>query len=107
MAIELTSPLHASRLAPHPAAAVASEVRAAQATQAPPEIQHTVTQMNTLTQAMNHRLTFSVDHDTNDVIVKVIDADTDKVIREMPAVELQKLHKSIKDAVGLLINKLI
>ena len=63
--------------------------------------------MNTLSQVINHRLTFSVDHDTNDIIVKVIDADTEKLIREMPAVELQKLHKSIKDAVGLLINKLI
>jgi flagellar protein FlaG len=103
MAIELMSPIHTSQVAFQALQRPVVEPKAAPAT----EIQHTVTQMNTLSQVINHRLTFSVDHDTNDIIVKVIDADTEKVIREMPAVELQKLHKSIKDAVGLLINKLI
>jgi len=73
----------------------------------PKEIQHAVAQMNELAKAMNHRLSFSVDDETHDVIVKVIDVETDKVIRELPPAELQKLHKSIKEAVGLLINKLI
>jgi len=73
----------------------------------PKEIQHAVAQMNELAKAMNHRLSFSIDNETHDVIVKVVDAETDKVIRELPPAELQKLHKSIKEAVGLLINKLI
>jgi flagellar protein FlaG len=103
MAIELMSPIHTSQVAFQALHRPGVEPKAAPAT----EIQHTVTQMNTLSQVINLRLTFSVDHDTNDIIVKVIDADTEKLIREMPAVELQKLHKSIKDAVGLLINKLI
>lgn len=73
----------------------------------PKEIQHAVAEMNELARAMDHRLSYSVDSDTHDIIVKVMDATTDKVIRELPAIELQKLHKSIKEAVGLLINKLI
>jgi len=71
------------------------------------EIQHAVGQMNELAKVMNHRLSFTMDYETHDVIVKVVDAETDKVIRELPAAELQKLHKSIKEAVGLLIDKLI
>lgn len=71
------------------------------------DLQHAVVQMNELAKFLNHRLSFSMDAETHDVIVKVIDADTDKVIRELPAAELQKLHKSIKEAVGLLIDKLI
>jgi flagellar protein FlaG len=103
MAIELMSPIHTSQVAFQASQRPVAEPKPAPAA----DIQHAVTQMNTLSQVINHRLTFSVDHDTNDIIVKVIDADTEKLIREMPAVELQKLHKSIKDAVGLLINKLI
>ena len=73
----------------------------------PKEFRRAVAQMNELTRAMNHRLSFSIDDETHDVIVKVIDEQTDKVIRELPPAELQKLHRSIKEAVGLLINKLI
>jgi len=71
------------------------------------EIKHAVAEMNELAKAMNHKLSFTMDYETNDVIVKVIDASTDKVIKELPAAELQKLHRSIKEAVGLLIDKLI
>lgn len=71
------------------------------------ELKHAVEQMNAFASIMNHRLSFSVDQETHDIIVKVVDADTDKVIRELPPAELQKLHKSIKEALGLLIDKLI
>ena len=71
------------------------------------EVQHAVAQMNDLAKAMNHRLSFTMDYETHDIIVKVVDAETDKVIRELPPAELQKLHKSIKEAVGLLIDKMI
>ncbi len=73
----------------------------------PKEIQHTVAQLNDLAKVTNHRLSFTMDYETNDVIVKVVDAVTEKVIRELPPAELQKLHKSIKEAVGLLIDKMI
>lgn len=71
------------------------------------EIKRAVAQMNELAKASNHRLSFTMDYETNDVIVKVIDAATEKVIKELPPAELQKLHKSIKEAVGLLIDKMI
>lgn len=71
------------------------------------ELSHAVEQMNAFARIMNHRLSFSIDQETHDIIVKVVDADTDKVIRELPPAELQRLHKSIKEALGLLIDKLI
>ena len=71
------------------------------------EVQYAVSQMNDLAKAMNHRLSFTMDYETHDIIVKVVDAETDKVIRELPPAELQKLHRSIKEAVGLLIDKMI
>lgn len=71
------------------------------------DVQHTVAQLNDWARTSNTRLSFTLDYETHDIIVKVIDADTDKVIKELPAAELQKLHKSIKEAVGLLFDKLI
>lgn len=73
----------------------------------PRDLHHAVIQMNELAKVTNHRLSFSIDYETNDVIVKVIDAETDKVIKELPAAELQKLHRSIREAVGLLFDKMI
>jgi len=120
MATDISSTLFASAMAPqpvfHPAVETHRSAPPAQRVQEPvpletildpKEIQHAVEQMNELAKAMNHRLSFSIDSETHDVIVKVVDAETDKVIRELPPAELQKLHKSIKEAVGLLINKLI
>ena len=121
MATDISSTLFASAMAPQPAFHPAVEPRRPIPTPSqrpqesdlkqtildPKEIQHAVAQMNDLAKAMNHRLSFSIDEETHDVIVKVVDAETDKVIRELPPAELQKLHKSIKEAVGLLINKLI
>jgi flagellar protein FlaG len=121
MATDIANTLFASAMAPQPVYHPAVEPRrtipipAPEAQEAdlkqtildPKEIQHAVAQMNELARAMNHRLSFSIDSETHDVIVKVVDAETDKVIRELPPAELQKLHKSIKEAVGLLINKLI
>jgi len=122
MATDISSTLFASAMAPQPVFHPAVEPRHVappvlsqhpleedfkQTILDPKEIQHAVAQMNELAKAMNHRLSFSIDSETHDVIVKVVDAETDKVIRELPPAELQKLHKSIKEAVGLLINKLI
>ena len=121
MANDISSTLFAPAIAPLPAFHPAVEPRRTVPTQTlseqasvpletildPKEIQHAVAQMNELAKAMNHRLSFSIDDETHDVIVKVVDAQTDKVIRELPPAELQKLHRSIKEAVGLLINKLI
>ena len=108
------TPANVSQLAFHPAAEprrVTTPLPGASQEPVPMldsrELKHAVEQMNALASIMNHRLSFSVDQETHDIIVKVVDADTDKVIRELPPAELQKLHKSIKEALGLLIDKLI
>jgi flagellar protein FlaG len=59
------------------------------------------------TQFFNKRLKFSVNEELNQVIVKVIDAQTDKVIKEIPPEVLQRLHVRIREAIGLLIDEFI
>jgi flagellar protein FlaG len=57
------------------------------------------------TLALNRRLEFEVNHESHEVIVKVIDGETDKVIKVFPPEELQRLHDSIKETIGLLFNE--
>jgi len=57
--------------------------------------------------ALNKKLQFVVDHRSNEVIVKVIDKETDKVIKELPPEELQRLHRNLKEAIGLLFDEMV
>ena len=55
--------------------------------------------------AFNRRLKFEVDHESREVIVKVIDSETDKVIKELPPEELQRLHQRIEETIGFLFDQ--
>jgi len=57
--------------------------------------------------AFNKKLQFVVDHSSRDVIVKVIDKETDKVIKVIPPEELQRLHNNLKEAIGLLFDEMV
>ena len=56
-------------------------------------------------ETFNKKLKFIVDHRSNEVIVKVIDKNTDKVIKVIPPEELQRLHKKLKETIGFLFNE--
>ena len=51
------------------------------------------------------KLKFVVDHSSNEVTVKVIDRETDKVIKELPPEELQRLHNDLKETIGFLFDE--
>jgi len=59
----------------------------------------------TITNIFNRKLKFFVNHSTNQVVVKVIDGETDKVIKEIPPEALQRLHSRMREAIGLLIDE--
>jgi flagellar protein FlaG len=53
----------------------------------------------------NRRLKFSVNEEIDRVVVKVIDGTTDKVIKEIPPEEIQKLVARIKETIGILFDQ--
>ncbi|MDR2478132.1 MAG: flagellar protein FlaG [Treponema sp.] len=55
--------------------------------------------------AFNKKLQFIVDHQSNEVTVKVIDKETDKVIKVLPPEELQRLHTKLKETIGFLFDE--
>lgn len=57
--------------------------------------------------AFNRRVELSVNDTINQVIIKVVDADTDTVIKEIPAEEIQHLIARIKETIGLLVDEKI
>jgi flagellar protein FlaG len=66
--------------------------------------------MKSLVQAagiFNKRLSYSINDELGLVVVKVIDIETDKVIKELPAQEIQRLMARIREAIGLLVDETI
>ncbi len=66
--------------------------------------------LNQILQAVplyDRELKFVVNRQLDEVVVKVIDSRTDKVIKEIPPKEIQRLEARIREAVGLLIDKKI
>ena len=62
-------------------------------------------ELRRVSRAFNKRLSFNYNEDLEQMIVKVIDRDTDKVIKELPPNELQRVHLRIREAIGLLLDE--
>ncbi|WP_319561817.1 flagellar protein FlaG [Marispirochaeta sp.] len=69
------------------------------------EVQRMLREIVNFSDAFNRRLKFSVNRELNQVVVKVIDRETDKVIKEIPHEGLQRLHMRLKEAIGLLFDE--
>ncbi|MFO7729593.1 MAG: flagellar protein FlaG [Spirochaetia bacterium] len=59
----------------------------------------------TITSIFNRKLKFSINRELNQVIVKVVDGETDNIIKEIPPEALQRLHSRMSEAIGLLIDE--
>jgi flagellar protein FlaG len=77
--------------------------RAAETT--PVDLQTAIRDIQRVSEAFNRRLSFSINEKLGQVVVKVIDNDTDKVVREIPPTELQHVYERIREAIGLLFDK--
>ncbi|GHU92580.1 hypothetical protein FACS189479_02010 [Spirochaetia bacterium] len=71
----------------------------------PLEISQTAANLEQISLAFDKKLKFVVDHESHEVIVKVIDSATDKVIKVLPPEELQRLHSRIKETIGFLFDE--
>jgi flagellar protein FlaG len=71
------------------------------------EIQTTTADLERIILAFNKKLKFVVDHQSHEVTVKVIDPQTDKVIKVLPPEELQRLHRRLKETLGFLFDERI
>jgi flagellar protein FlaG len=71
------------------------------------DIQASLQALERTSLAFNRRLRFYVNEEIDRVVVKVVDAETDKVIKEIPSEEVQDLAARIEKAIGLLVDEVI
>ena len=69
---------------------------------APSESAQLLQEVLQISDTLNRKVKFSIDTDSNRVIVRIVDKETNEVIRELPPEALVKLHKKMKEAMGIL-----
>ena len=73
----------------------------------PQEIRKVAADIESVSLTFNKKLQFVVDQQSKEVIVKVIDKETDKVIKVLPPEELQRLHRKLRETIGVLYNETV
>ena len=71
------------------------------------DLQKTTSDLERISSAFNRRLRFEIDHESREILVKVIDSETDKVIKELPPEELRRLHSSLRETIGVLFDRTV
>lgn len=65
------------------------------------DLDEVVTDLNQLVRELHRELQFSVDTDSGDTVVKVVDRATDEVLRQIPSEDLVRLRKRLEEAAGV------
>ncbi len=61
--------------------------------------------LNSAARSVNQRVSFSFNKETNRVIMKVIDAGTNEVVREIPPKEMIRLLEHMHDLIGMFVDE--
>ena len=72
-----------------------------------PNLEKTAADLQHISLVFNSRLKFIIDHESNEILIKVIDNETDKVIKVLPPEELQRLHSRIRETLGVLFDRMV
>ncbi len=70
----------------------------------PEQVEAAVAQIQRFTQALTQNLKFSIDEDTGKTVVKIVDMQTQEVIRQIPSEEAIKIASALGKIQGLLFN---
>jgi len=72
-----------------------------------PELKQTTSDLERISLAFDRRLKFIIDQESREILIKVIDNETDKVIKVLPPEELQRLHSKIRETIGFLFDRMV
>ncbi len=68
------------------------------------DLERIVKEINQFIQIFNSKIAFEIDKDTGKTILKIIDSQTNEIIRQIPPEELLRISKRISELLGLIIN---
>lgn len=69
------------------------------------DVEGVVKNLNNITKNFNEKVQFSFHDKTNRIIVKVINSDTNEVVREIPAKYSMKLLEHFQEYLGLFVDE--
>jgi len=67
-------------------------------------LEQSIKEMNAQLDLGNHSIQFSFDDSSKELVVKVVDTKTDKVIRQIPAEEALRLRAHMKELAGMIVE---
>ncbi len=82
----------------------ANAVQQTGATPSLDQVKQAVQDINKSLQSLSQGLEFSVDTDSKEVIIKVVDQQTKEVLRQMPSKEALEIAKALDQVLGKLIK---
>lgn len=68
-------------------------------------LEETVEKLNELMRDGQRSLSFSVDKELDEVVVKVMDTETEEIIRQIPNEETLKFAKDLEGVIGVIFNE--
>lgn len=68
------------------------------------EMEQTVEDLNGLVQDLQRQVRFSLDDDSGEMVVTVVDRETDDVIRQIPAEDVLQLRERLEQATGAIFK---
>ncbi len=75
-----------------------------------PELRAAMEHLDEMMRNMQRELNFSVDEDSGKTVVRIIDAETQEVIRQIPSEEAMKLAQRVRESLadeGLLVDSVV
>ena len=69
------------------------------------EIRQEADYINKQLESMNYSIRFSIDDKLKELVVKIVDTKTDKVIKQIPPADMLKFREKMKEMVGLLVEE--
>ncbi len=66
-----------------------------------------VSGLNQLVQNLHRNLQFSIDDESGQTVIKVIDNETQEVVRQIPSEEIMRLRRRLEEASGVLFQSAV
>ena len=64
-----------------------------------------IQELQKVADSLDRKVKFNLNQELGQVVVKIVDPSTDKVIREIPSVDMQELRVTMRQTIGLIIDE--
>ncbi len=67
-------------------------------------VDRVVKSLNNLAQSLKRKIEFSINDETGQTVIRIVDSENAKVIRQIPPEEMMRLAEHLKDIQGLILD---